>query len=284
MLWQFTIVRTVLLTEEATITAMLMRQKILIFFLGALVGVLGSQVGNFLGESSPFERVAASQSFQSLESLRQPILSQVGVVNGDPAVNVTSEVKSVRMHEVLPSIVRVNSETMAGSGVIIDPKGTVLTSAHLLIGMDRVQVEVDDNRWLEAKVIQVDEKRDLALIALPPGTYVAASLGQSEEILPGSPVTVVGYPLNLPGWASMTRGIVSRVFTDLGTDRTLIQTDAAVNLGNSGGPILNDRGEIIGIISSIVGEYNSLPATGISYAVSINTIREAFLLGIGNER
>jgi S1-C subfamily serine protease len=87
----------------------------------------------------------------------------------------------------------------------------------------------------------------------------------------------IGYPLGLPGPASVTTGVVSRLIHEPDLGRTLLQTDAAINLGNSGGPIVDHRGAIIGIVASVMGEYQSVPARGISFAVSAETIHQEFL-------
>ena len=125
--------------------------------------------------------------------------------------------------------------------------------------------------------MRVDMTRDLALIKLPNGTYHSAELGTEDEIFWGAPIYALGYPLNMPGPATVTTGIVSRYLDDPKLHRKLIQTDAAINLGNSGGPIVGAEGTVIGITASILGDYPSKPTEGISFAVSIATIREHFL-------
>ena len=160
---------------------------------------------------------------------------------------------------------------------MIDPSGVVLTSAHLVGDSTKVAIVVEDTRLLVGTVIRIDETRDLALIELPPGSYPWAYLGDGSDVILGAPVFAVGYALNLEGSATVTTGIVSRVLYESEYQREVIQTDAAINLGTSGGPVVDANGKVIGIITSFLGEYESQDTRGIGFAVSINTIREDFL-------
>ena len=126
-------------------------------------------------------------------------------------------------------------------------------------------------------VLREDETKDLALLKLPPGTYDSVELGAESAISLGAPVYAVGFPLNMAGSATVTAGIVSRYFDEPDYGRQIIQTDAAINLGNSGGPIVDTSGKVLGITTSILGDYPSTPTAGISFAVSIDTIKN-FLL------
>ncbi|HLF03736.1 MAG TPA: trypsin-like peptidase domain-containing protein [Dehalococcoidia bacterium] len=180
---------------------------------------------------------------------------------------------------VIPAVVRVTGPAFAGSGVIIDASGLVLTSAHVVGDATEVSVEVEDTRRLTGRVVRADAQRDLALVQLPRGSYPAAFLSSGKGPLLGSPAIAVGYPLGLPGPASVTTGVVSRLLAEPELGRTMLQTDAAINLGNSGGPIVDQGGAIIGIVASVMGDYQSVPARGISFAVSAETIRQEFLAG-----
>ena len=184
---------------------------------------------------------------------------------------------TVTLQDVLPAVVRVRTKSDAGSGVIIDPSGLVLTTAHTVGDRLQVQVRVGDRTSLAGTVLRVDKSRDLALVELPPGVYRSAELGSGSDIVWGGPVVGISYPLNLPGPATVTTGVVSRVFDEPDLHRQVIQTDAAINIGSSGGPLLDRRGRVIGLIGSVLGEYRSFPTNGISYAVSAETIRTDFL-------
>ena len=175
------------------------------------------------------------------------------------------------------AVVRVSTESAAGSGVIIDPAGIVLTSSHVVGGWDLVTVLTPGDKPLIGDVFRVDEGAGLALVRLPPGLYDSAELGAESDISLGAPVYAIGFPLNMAGPASVTAGVVSRYFHEPASGRQLIQTDAAINIGNSGGPIVDVNGKVIGITTSILGDRPSAKTTGISFAVSIATIKDYFL-------
>ena len=181
------------------------------------------------------------------------------------------------LKEVIPAVVRVSTKSVAGSGVIIDIAGTVLTSAHIVNGDEVATVLVEGREPLIGTVSRLDMARDLALLKLPPGVYPSAELGTESNVFLGAPVYALGYPLNMAGAATVTGGIVSRYLDEPELGRKVIQTDAAVNIGNSGGPIVDSMGRVIGITTSILGDYPSRRTVGISFAVSIATIRDQFL-------
>ncbi len=181
------------------------------------------------------------------------------------------------LEEVTPAVVRISTKTVAGSGVIIDPAGILLTSAHIVDDNEVVSVLVGEKGPLIGTVFRVDPARDLALVKLPPDIYPSAELDTRGELSLGAPVYALGYPLNMGGPATVTAGVVSRYFDEPSLGRRILQTDAAINLGNSGGPILDKEGRVIGITTSILGDYPARPTTGISFAVSIATITDHFL-------
>ena len=175
------------------------------------------------------------------------------------------------------TVVRVSTDSVAGSGVIIDPAGVVLTSSHVVGVRDVVSVLAQGEMPLIGNVFRVDEGAGLALARLPPGVYDSAELGEESDISLGAPVYATGFPLNMAGPASVTAGVVSRHFRDPDSGRQIIQTDAAINIGNSGGPILDTKGKVIGITTSILGDRPSAKTNGISFAVSIATIKDHLL-------
>ena len=245
---------------------------LLVFALGVLLGLSVSGIGVFRQEP-PVETFRTTSIEFSPPSPAQVSAALSAITIADEGLGLASDNAMARLTK---SVVRVSSDVAAGSGVIIDEAGGVLTSAHVVKDSPRVSVDVGHGEWLEGLVTYIDEELDLAFLILPPGKYPTVELGHGGDLDLGMPLTVAGYPLNLPGWASVTKGIVSRLFTD-NEGRRMIQTDAAVNLGNSGGPVLSEDGRLVGIISSIVGEYQSLRIDGIAYAISIDTIRLRFL-------
>lgn len=180
----------------------------------------------------------------------------------------------------------------AGSGVIVDSSGIILTNNHVVDGAGKVIVKLQDGREFEAKEWKTDPKTDIAIVQIEAeGSLPAAKIGDSDAMLVGDWVLAVGAPFGLN--ETVTTGIVSAKSRGVGiTDREdFIQTDAAINPGNSGGPLVNLDGEVIGIntaISTTSGGYQ-----GIGFAVPINlarwvgdqlashgTVRRAFL-GVG---
>ncbi|MBM3770621.1 MAG: PDZ domain-containing protein [Acidimicrobiia bacterium] len=154
----------------------------------------------------------------------------------------------------------------AGSGFIIDPDGSILTNHHVIEGAERITVKLSDGRTLRARVIGTDPDTDVALIKVDgERSLPVAPLGDSSSLRMGEWVCAIGNPLEYEH--SVTVGVVSflgRKLFDASLDN-YIQTDAAINFGNSGGPLLNSRGEVIGINSAI-----SSRASNIGFAVPIN--------------
>jgi serine protease Do len=154
----------------------------------------------------------------------------------------------------------------SGSGFVIDPQGFILTNFHVIENADRITVTLADGRAVKGEVVGLDPAIDVALIRVTgAGTLPSAPLGNSDELRVGEWVCAIGNPLGYVH--SVTVGVVSfigRKLFDASLD-DYIQTDAAINFGNSGGPLINARGEVIGINSAI-----SSRATNIGFAVPIN--------------
>src|SRR4051794_16506197 len=154
----------------------------------------------------------------------------------------------------------------AGSGFIIDPDGSILTNHHVVDRAERITVKLSDGRTLRARLIGSDPDTDIALIKVDgQGGLPVAPLGDSSTLRMGEWVCAIGNPLGYEH--SVTVGVVSflgRKLFDMSLDN-YIQTDAAINFGNSGGPLINSRGEVIGINAAI-----SSRASSIGFAVPIN--------------
>jgi serine protease Do len=157
----------------------------------------------------------------------------------------------------------------AGTGFIIDAEGYILTNHHVVDGAERVMVRLGDGRQLRAEAIGADPDTDIALIKIDDGrSFQYAPLGDSDTLRVGEWVLAIGNPLAYEH--TVTVGVVSfigRKLFDSSLDR-YIQTDAAINFGNSGGPLINARGEVIGINAAI-----SSRASNIGFAVPINQAR-----------
>jgi serine protease Do len=157
-----------------------------------------------------------------------------------------------------------------GSGVIIDTQGYILTSNHVVETANKIEVKLSDERIFIAKMIGADRDTDLALIKVESEKpLTAAPLGDSNKLKPGQWVMAIGNPFVYDH--TVTVGVISALNRNLNTNifDSFIQTDAAINFGNSGGPLLNIRGEVIGINTLI-----SSQGTGIGFAIPINMAKE----------
>lgn len=176
--------------------------------------------------------------------------------------------------DINPAIVSVDSQLSdglsCGTGCIIDKSGVILTSAHVVDVGNSVVVTTNNGQNYTAKVLKrFGENKDIALLKIDAiGNLKTVKLGDSEKIKVGEKVLAIGNPFGFSG--TLTQGIVSRI--DYAKNR--IQTDAAINPGSSGGPLLNERGEIIGINQAIYNPDNNISNIGIGFATPINLVKE----------
>lgn len=173
---------------------------------------------------------------------------------------------------ITPAIVAIDAQqedgVSAGTGCIIDKNGTILTGFHVVEGCDDIDVTMNNGQVYKAKMV-AKLKRDLALIKIEPKKPLATvPLGDSEQIKVGQKVLAIGNPFGFNG--TLTQGIISRI--DYSKNR--IQTDAAINPGCSGGPLLNTSGEVIGINQSIYNPDHNISNIGIGFAIPINEAKQ----------
>ncbi len=192
------------------------------------------------------------------------------VVNEDPMMQYFRE-----RFGLGPAPSRRETERGLGSGFIVSKSGVILTNNHVVAGADDVRVVLSDERRFEARVVGSDPSTDVAVVKLtqPPGDLHPVQFGNSEQVRVGDYVLAIGNPLGLG--QTVTMGIVSAKNRMLGGRITryedFIQTDAAINRGNSGGPLFNFKGEVIGINSAIL---NPAVAMNIGFAIPINLARQ----------
>jgi S1-C subfamily serine protease len=189
--------------------------------------------------------------------------------------------------KALPSVVNITSTAVQfdfflgpvpqsgqGSGFILDKDGLILTNNHVIDNAQRVEVTLWDKHKYKATVVTVDKGHDLALVKINAPNLVPATLSDSLGLAVGQRVYAIGNPFGLSG--TMTRGIISAIRSIKGPQgnpiEDAIQTDASVNPGNSGGPLLNSRGEVIGI-TTMIASNGADQSSGIGFAIPINTAK-----------
>jgi serine protease DegS len=232
----------------------------------------------FIFRSVVMGMIAALFLFTFFPQLMSPI--QVADIKTEESITPLSFADSIS--KVSPSIVnirtykpdpkKVNTRATAqlgmGSGIIISPQGYIVTNYHVISKAEEIAVELIDGRTTIAKVIGFDAETDLAVLKIPLDNLPAITLNSNVEVKVGDVTLVIGHPFGVG--QSVTMGIVSatkRIALGISEYEDYIQTDAAVNLGNSGGAMINSRGDLIGI-SSIV--FYGGTKTGISFAIPIS--------------
>lgn len=164
-------------------------------------------------------------------------------------------------------------ERSLGSGVIIDRAGTIITNQHVIAGADSIRVQLADGRVAEATITGQDIDTDIAILHLSIGGLPSIPMGRSDTLRVGDIVLAIGNPYGLS--QTVTQGIVSatgRGQLGLATFENFIQTDAAINLGNSGGALIDANGDLVGINTAVLNRSSGGPE-GIGFAIPVNLVR-----------
>jgi len=203
----------------------------------------------------------------------------------------TEEQQNIAVYKkALPSVVNITSTEVKfdffygpvpqqgqGSGFILNKEGLILTNNHVIGNAQaaKIEVKLSDQHTYKAQILGVDPGHDLALLKINAPNLLPATLADSNGLIVGQRVYAIGNPFGLSG--TMTRGIISAMRSIRGPQgnpiEDAIQTDAAVNPGNSGGPLLNSRGEVIGITTLIASNNGVDQSAGIGFAIPINTAK-----------
>ena len=229
----------------------------------------------------------------------------------DPAAPVTPKLMpqlpnvADTVERVRPAVVSILSQVVAagrfgpregsssGTGVIFTPDGLVLTNNHVIEGAQSITVTLDDGVQLEAEIVGVDRLSDLAVLRIPEGEYTFLPVSEDIGLRVGEWVIAIGNALALPGGPTVTVGVVSalgRSRDAIGgtTLNDLVQTDTVINTGNSGGPLVSLRGELVGINTAVLrgGTRGAPPIEGISFAINMDTVSQVSgqLIELGHVR
>jgi serine protease Do len=221
-----------------------------------MVLALGLAVGVALG--------AAGGSIVARAWAQDPAATMAGLA--------TEEQNVIRVaRQATPSVVSVSRDGGSGSGVVIRRDGIVLTNAHVVGDVRTVKVELADGRTLDGTVLGRDPSVDVAVVRIPVSDAPTAPIGDSDRLQVGQAAIAIGNPLGLE--RTVTVGVVSAINRSprgFNLD-ALIQTDAAISPGNSGGPLLDSRGNVIGINTAVL---SGTGASGLGFAVPINLASE----------
>ena len=183
-----------------------------------------------------------------------------------------SELRAAATEKVRPSVVRIETGGWTGTGFVYKTakngsEAYIVTAAHVVEGQYQAKVTTHDRFTVDAVILGADEASDLAVIRACCASFKAGSFGNVGQLRVGEEVMGLGYALGYEGAATLTTGIASWIGSESGVH--MVQTDAPLNPGNSGGPLFSQRGVVVGIVSS-----SATDAEGIAFAVSEKTIRE----------
>lgn len=251
----------------------------LLFAGGAVVGnmAFGGNANSDSGTSA-----STSDSAPTLQINSKPTSdSSNSSDNYDTADGMAGEDIYKKVNPSVVSVISTTSEgTGSGSGVIMSKDGYIITNNHVVDGAQSVSVQLSDGTSLDAEIIGTDEQTDLAVIKVTPTSdLTAAEFGDSDELEPGEYAYAIGSPGGVQFANTITGGRISAINRDLTVnDRvmTLIQTDASINNGNSGGALINKYGQVVGITSAKLSgnAFGSATVEGMGFAIPINTAKD----------
>ena len=257
------------------------RRKLRALALALVVVAIGFSSG-ILGTIAADEWNITIGSTRISGSSNAPLVtSEVG--SDDPSLGTTVVAQVVNM--LADSVVTINSQISdasgegeaSGTGVVLTSDGEILTNAHVIEGATKVSVRfAGETEPRIATVLASDAGNDLALLKIDATNLKPATFAQPETIRIGDQVIAIGYALALDGGPSVTSGIISAlkrtIITESGALNGLIQTDAAISSGNSGGPLVNLRGEVVGINTAVARSDVNQAATNIGFSISVDEI------------
>ena len=219
---------------------------------------------------------------QRLEGIQTSIQITASPQSLENIADVPGAVSWQEIYEkVMPSVVSITCydgrSTSSGTGVIMDAGGYIITNAHVVEDALDIQVLLTDGRELQAKCVGADMLSDLAVLRVSATGLVPAEFGDSDRLRVGDEVVAIGDPLGVELRGTMTNGIISGINRDIKSGNrtlTLMQTTAALNTGNSGGPLVNCYGQVVGINTMKIGDYASDSGVeGLGFAIPITAVQ-----------
>ncbi len=232
-----------------------------------IAGLTGALVGNQLSDWIDSPPRSASDEPINVSAPSDPIEGRLDVAKV--------------IEHMAPSVVTISADIdsqfgqgqSTGTGVIVSSDGEILTNAHVVEGATEIRVRlVGETEPREARLLAADPGNDLALLRMSGDGFDAAVFADPGSVRIGDEVVAIGFALGLDGDPSVTLGIVSALDRTIGTEGAfldgLIQTDAAISSGNSGGPLVNARGEVVGINTAVARDTATSAATNVGFAIS----------------
>lgn len=202
---------------------------------------------------------------------------QVGNIPQEGGLSL-QQIYTKTIDSVVSIVCRYPGGSSSGTGVVLTRDGFVVTNCHVVENAQSIQVHLTDERELAATVVGLDAISDLAVLQVDAQDLVPAEFGDSSALQVGDLAVAIGDPLGVELRGTMTDGIISAINRDITTDGrtlTLLQTNAALNSGNSGGPLLNCYGQVIGINTLKIGDYTSAAGVeGLGFAIPSTTVKE----------
>ena len=276
---------------------------VLVIFLSGIITVLGLLNVKLFKELNTQEQPEEEESTLSIsfsnddqepaqDLIPQPPKDALGKdtgidLNESPkSVSTVPEGGGISLQEIyeknIPSVVSIRTGTQAGAstgtGVIVSEEGYIVTNSHVVQGAVSITVQLTDDREFIACVVGEDPISDLAVLYIDAPELQEAEFGNSSALRVGDTVAAIGDPLGIDLRGTMTDGIVSAINRDVtvgGRTLTLIQTNAALNSGNSGGPLINCYGQVIGINTMKIGTFtNQAGVEGLGFAIPSTTVKD----------
>ena len=182
----------------------------------------------------------------------------------------------------IPSVVSIScvmrSGSSTGTGVVFTQDGYIVTNAHVVEHAEKISIQLSDDRVFTADLVGIDQVSDLAVLYIAAKDLTAAQFGNSDVLRVGDTVVAIGDPLGIKFRGTMTDGIVSAINRDMtvsGRTMTLIQTNAALNSGNSGGPLINSYGQVVGINTMKIGAFSDFAGVeGLGFAIPSTVVKD----------